>query len=316
MEAVRRRARDPLSAPYCLSLKRLISGPLPVDGPEIESTWRRYLTRKNHRDAQQLFNFYIPFAGRVVARFYRKRSGIFAGRLSEMYSDACAALWQIIPIAPKLNMADAALDLNGFRGALRFKIILEIYKGVYGSTFEGFHRTYMIRHVGRIEETLKSELGRPPDREELAARIKATSTDPEKYLSALNYHGNQMIAASSFDERDDRPGNPVDASCADPIRRLLTHEVWKIAMKGLSVRDRKIVRMFLDGFEHVDICPVVGLERQQVSKIIRRAFWMLRFNPALAKYLGVEIGPDETPPTHNDRGWFPRFNPPRARLAG
>jgi len=102
-------------------------------------------------------------------------------------------------------------------------------------------------------------------------------------LKSERYRRTQSLEAQSTDEALP-PGQTVAIDTPAPFKAPMDAEFVRVVMRGLSPREKKIVRRMMRGQNGAEIGKVLGVSRQRAHQLMDRLFETLRNRPDLAAY--------------------------------
>jgi hypothetical protein len=144
--------------------------------------------------------------------------------------------------------------------------------------------------IERERATLTQELGRVPDRFEMAERIAQTIRNPHLYVDAPNF---RFFGEDKAGRRE--ATTVIDEKFPAPDQRAISDEALRLAMKHLDRGQRKLLRMVLGGKGTPEIAKALGTSQSAAYHRVNGLLWELRRRGDLAAALGVQAWAGEVP---------------------
>jgi DNA-directed RNA polymerase specialized sigma subunit len=248
----------------------------------VADVWKRWLETRDIEDRNALIAHYTPMVKILGVVAGRKRRKIFE-RFDEALSDGLVMLTEVI------HWTEFFIPGQMFF-RLRQYIRRAFWRGCASRTWAGIGRTEAGNAVQKVRSALTLQLGRLPTRPEMEAKLRSQFSNPNLYyFRFIDAPLRDTVTFTDFarddGSRDARPLEFTDQSAADPAAAMEHKEFFRVAMKGMKPRDKKILRMALDGHTLDKIGKKFGFSRQRAAQLLNAAIWNARERGRLAAYM-------------------------------
>jgi RNA polymerase sigma-B factor len=149
------------------------------------------------------------------------------------------------------------------------------------------HLREIAASLGRVEERIATELGRPPTLAEVASHFRVSE---ETLLQAMDL--DQVYTPYSLDAELGSDATDVHERLADLLGRndpeiesIVEHAPLRSALERLSQRKQWILRRrYFDGWSQIEVSQELGISQMHVSRLEREALRDLK------RTLGLQTG--------------------------
>jgi DNA-directed RNA polymerase specialized sigma subunit len=266
-------------------LSTLFTRPYCSDPSSTFDLWRKHFAGDADATAA-LFEFYAPLCMIVAARYMRRFRGTWPTEtFDDVLSDASLGLLTALRLTPG--------GPHFFNLFAQKEINKTIHRQWQMRRWGGRRGSERASVVAEIRAKLTAEEGRLPTPGEMGEALQRKISNPN-----LAVHGDPRIYAASQD-KNIRREMLATAEKQSPDRRAIEAETMRLARKGMTAEDFKLLKMVLSGMEPAAIARRVGLDRTTVADRLNGVLWLCRCNADLARHLGVQ--PATMPEKRNGR---------------
>ena len=300
-------ARVPASVPTPgksapVNLATLFRRRFTIDTPATESLWRRHFQGDLTADSL-LFEHYAPLICIIAGRLNRRCPHLFTEGFDWMLSDGALGLLNAI----RLNRVVHA----GFRLLARREIRKSLFREMQTRRWGGRRRAEKLSVMDATRGRLTADLGRLPTPGEMQIELRKLLG----HVGNFFVHGEPEIyshsATADSGAREIDVAGPADS----PLDRILDAEAVRLAKKGLSRVDQKILTMLLQGKSRREIAEATKIPYSKIGDRLNGVLWESRCRADLAQYLGVQAA---RMPKKISHGHWPAIEsaPPARRAIG
>lgn len=277
--------------------------PFNNDDASVAPLWERYHADRSTDAYQQLMIHYAPLVAATARHAKRRKSMFYHGTVDDMVSDGVMGLIDAIT-SQRAGMAH--FRLWAIRKIRSFMIRGEMNRR-WGKEFR-FVRDSI---VAELRARAVQDLGRLPTPEEMTERLRGRIPNPAFYAS----HDPREFSRSQATTKEERRalGNELGINRHRPDQSAIDRETMKLALKGLNVQDRKILKLVLAGHNSKEIGALLRLPLGTHWKRVNGVLWEARQRGDLAAYLDVE---PSGPPPMKHRHPIAITRVPAARMVG
>lgn len=243
------------------------------DAPETIALWHRWLKLRREADFQALAEHYTPLITILVTCLKRAKPAMFADDFNDLRQDGIVFMLDILRRTKSYFPGTPVLIMRWVRK--------DLYQCVRARSWGGARESKRLAIIASERAAMVQELERVPTPQEMADRLRGVFTNPNLHLQFSDaLAGSAGVNFSVTTKR---------VRChSDPWGEVIQNECRRLALKGLSGVDRKIVKLVMDGHSPAEIGRRIGLKGSYLMRRINGVLWELRCRADLADLLGVE----------------------------
>jgi RNA polymerase sigma factor (sigma-70 family) len=252
---------------------------LPQQTPALMALWDRHLRCGTSDTEAQLVAAYATLSWIVAARLKKRHPILCADSIDEMASDG------LLGLLCAVRATTTALTFLQYASKCIRGYILRS---------QATSRGWSIRQHGyrglisSVRAGLVQEHGRMPTPLEMSEQLAGIITNPQIQVGEQPRCTAFSDLRNSESDWDARPRTLADPNTVAPDARLLSRETMRLALKGLNVADRKILKQLMRGMTQSEIARQLNVSRQRIKQRLNGVLWEARGRADLARHANAQ----------------------------